>query len=160
MKAYKGSKVVKTANVGGTKRVVTISGLKRSTSYRIAVAAKNAQGTGKLSVLVSAKTKAKGKNVSATRHPGKVKKPTASVSTTRIRVKWSAASTSGALGVSNYQVRVVLRGKTVKTVTVSARSRSRVVTGLKRHTAYTVSVRAENWAGWGSWSPAKSVRTR
>jgi hypothetical protein len=75
-------------------------------------------------------------------------------------VRWTAASTTGALSVSSYQVRVVLKGKTVKTYTVGSGTRSKLVTALKRHTGYTVSVRAANWAGWGSWSAAKGARTR
>ena len=159
VKAYQGSKVVKTITVGATKRLAVITGLRRSTTYRVGVAAKNAKGSGQLSITVSARTHATGKNVSATKHPSKVGKPTTSISTTRIRARWSAASTSGALGVSGYQVRVVLHGKVVKTFTVSAKSRMELITGLKRHTSYQLSVRAENWAGWGSWSTARSAGT-
>jgi hypothetical protein len=53
----------------------------------------------------------------------------------------------------------VLHGKTVKTVQVTARSRSKLVTGLQRDAGYKVSVRASNWAGWGSWSPPRAART-
>ncbi len=160
VKAYKGSKVVKTVAVNATKRLATISGLKRSTTYRIGVAAKNAQGTGKISSFVSAKTKARGRNVSATKHPGKVNRPSTAVAMTRVRARRSTASSSGAVGVSGYQIRLMLHGKVVKTVTVSSRTRTTVVAGLHRRTTYQVSVRAENWAGWGSWSSARSARTR
>jgi hypothetical protein len=160
IKAYKGSKVLKTVDVGKTKRVATIPGLKKSTTYKIGVAAKNSHGTGKFSPLHSVKTKAKGKNVSATKHPSKVKQPSATKGSGRLRVKWAAASTSGALAVSSYQVRVVLHGKTVKTYTVSSAVRSKLVTSLKKRTAYSVSVRAASWAGWGSWSTARSARTK
>ena len=160
IKAYKGSKVVASVTVGSTKRLATIGGLKKSTTYKIAVAARNKAGTGKASASASAKTKAKGENVSATKKPTKVKKPSASVAGAQIRVKWSAASVMGALGVSRYEVRVVLHGKTVNTSAVSSKSRVKTLTGLKRKTEYTVSVRAANWAGWGSWSAPTAARTR
>jgi hypothetical protein len=160
VKAYKGSKLVKTLTVGKTARLATFSGLKRSTTYRVGVAAKNAHGVGALSQLDPAKTRASGKNVSATKHPAKVKKPTASTAKTKFRVNWAAASSAGALGIGRYEVRVMLHGKTVKIFTVGSRSRSKVMTGLKRHTGYTVSVRAGNWAGWGAWSSSSGARTR
>ncbi len=75
-------------------------------------------------------------------------------------MKWAAASTTGALAVLRYEVRVSLRGTTVKTSTVGGRARSEVIDGLKRHTGYSVSVRAGNWAGWGAWSSSSGARTR
>ena len=159
VKAYKGSKVVKTVTVGATKRLATITGLKKSTTYKIGVAAKNAQGTGKLSSFDSAKTKAKGKNVSATKHPTKVKKPSTKAGTAKVKVHWAGASAKGALAITKYQIRIVKAGKVVKTVTVAANVRTKTVAKLAKKTGYTVSVRADNWAGWGSWSTGKSVRT-
>ncbi|GAA2749832.1 fibronectin type III domain-containing protein [Amnibacterium kyonggiense] len=160
VKTYKGDRLVKTAVIAGSKRLAVIGGLKKSTVYRVGVAARNAHGTGASSKLDSVKTRAKGKTVSATKKPSKVQKPSVSVGSARLRVKWSGASTSGALAVQKYQVQVVLHGRTVKTVTVAAGQRVELLKGLKRHTAYTVSVRAANWAGWGSWSTARSVRTK
>ena len=83
VRAYKGSKVLKTVTVGASKRLAVLTGLKRSTSYRIAVAAKNAHHTGKFSTSTVVKTKASGKNVSAVKKPSKVAKPTASGGTAR-----------------------------------------------------------------------------
>lgn len=158
--AFKGGKKVKSVKASASKRLVVLSGLKKSTTYKIAVVAKNAHGSSKLSSYSSSKTKAKGKNVSATKRPAKVSKPGSSVGKAKLRVKWKAASVRGALAVSTYQVRIRLHGKTVKTFTVDDKLRSKLVSSLKRHTTYSVSVRAHNWAGWGSWSTARSVRTR
>lgn len=159
VKAYKGAEVVKSVSVGRSARIATISGLSRSTTYKIGVAAKNGHGTGKISVLDVVKTKAGGKNVSATKKPSKVSKPTASSGKARLRVRWKPASSTGALRISRYEIRVVLHGKTVKTVTADDRLRSKVITGLKRHAGYTLSVRAANWAGWGAWSTGRTTRT-
>ncbi|RIX26593.1 hypothetical protein D1781_16890 [Amnibacterium setariae] len=158
--AYKGSKSVKRVSVGRTARLATLSGLSRSTTYRIGVAAKNGNGAGTTSSLDTVKTRASGPNVSPTKKPSKVTKPASSAKTTSIRVRWKGAGASGALPVSKYQVRVVLRGKTVKVVQVDDRLRAKLMANLKRHTSYSVSVRAGNWAGWGSWSTSRSSRTR
>ena len=77
-----------------------------------------------------------------------------------MRIRWKAASSAGALSVGHYEVRVMKAGKVIKLVTVSAAARSRLVTGLARHATYTVSVRASNWAGWGTWSAGRGVHTR
>ena len=71
-------------------------------------------------------------------------------------MRWSAASTKGALAVARYQVRIMLHGKTVRTVVVSSRLRSRLITGLKAHAGYLVSVRAGSWSGWGRGRPARA----
>ncbi|MGN6445490.1 fibronectin type III domain-containing protein [Amnibacterium sp.] len=160
VRSYKGSKLVKTVNVSAKRRLVVVSGLHRSTAYRVTIAAKNAKGTGPASVSVTVRTRASGKNVSATRTPSRVGTPTARTSATTTRMWWKPASTRGALGVGAYQVRITLHGKTVQVVTVSSRSRTRLFIHLKGHTGYQVSVRAHSWAGWGSWSRTRSVRTR
>ena len=159
VKVYKGSKVVKTVKV--VVRAVRCD--QRAQEVDVVQGRRhrgNKRGAGKQSVLDSAKTKAKGKNVSATKKPSKVSKPKASVGKAKLRVRWTGAATKSALGVSSYQVRIVKSGKTVEVLTVSATSRSKLVTKLGRHVAYTVSVRASNWAGWGSWSAGKKVSTR
>jgi hypothetical protein len=160
VKVYKGSARVRTLEVGPSKRLATVGGLAKSTTYRVGVAAKNANGVGKGSHLDPATTKAKGKNASATKKPAKVKRPTITKAKGKLRVHWSKASTAGALGVSKYQIRLVLHGKTVRVVSVDDRLRAKLVTGLKRHATYSVSVRAANWAGWGSWSIVRSARTK
>jgi hypothetical protein len=160
IRAYKGSRLAKTVTVSAAKRLAVVTGLGKKTTYRIGVAAKNAAGIGKSSSLSSVKTKAKGKNVSATKHPGKVQKPSVAAAKGRVRASWKAAPTIGALPVARYQVRVVLHGKTVKTYLVTGHARTKLVSELKRHTTYTLSVRAGNWAGWGAWSSARSARTR
>lgn len=160
VKAYKGAKLVKTVSVGKAKRLAVVSGLGRSTLYRIGITATNSHGTGKQSVLDPAKTKAKGTNVSATKKPTKVAKPTVGAGKARVRVQWKRASATGALGISKYQVRVALHGRAVKTATVDDRLRAKLVSGLKRDAVYTVSVRAGSWAGWGAWSTPRGARTK
>ncbi|WP_345481969.1 fibronectin type III domain-containing protein [Amnibacterium soli] len=158
--AYKGSKAVQRTTVGKNARVATLSHLAKSTTYKIGVAAKNSHGTGASSLRDSVKTKASGANVSATKKPGKVAKPSVTTRVAGIRVRWRGASVSGALPVATYQVRIALHGKTVRTAQVDDRLRAKLVSGLKHHASYTVSVRARNWVGWGAWSLAKGARTK
>jgi hypothetical protein len=144
-----------TANVGSGTRSYTFTKLKPGTTYTLTVRARNQMGLGG-----SATSKA-----SLTALPGKPKIRSAKSGSTRdkktsVYVKWSKPSSGGP--VKHYVI-TATRTTTgsVKTLTVSSRSRSATVKGLKKNARYVLRVRAANDSGKGATSKWKhSVKAR
>lgn len=77
-----------------------------------------------------------------------------------MKVHWKAASVKGALPVDRYEVRLVAKHRPTKVVTVDDAVRAKLIAKLGRKVAYSVTVRAHNWTGWGAWSTVRKARTR
>jgi hypothetical protein len=76
------------------------------------------------------------------------------------RVYWAAPSDDGGAAISAYVIKVYQGTRGIKSVTVSGRARSVLVTGLRNRAYYTFTVTAKTRVGFGAPSPRSgTVRT-
>jgi hypothetical protein len=75
----------------------------------------------------------------------------------QLRVTWGAPAANGD-AISGYELRVMQGSTVVNTISVPAGQTSQAVTVGTSTTDYTFSVRAQNKAGWGDWSPSSAPR--
>jgi hypothetical protein len=151
----------RSVTVKATTRLAVIRSLKRHTTYTVTVAARSKAGYSAASPKVLRTTRSSGPTVSATKLPARMATPGgAPTASTRLAVTWRAPSVAGATAVNRYEVRVYAGTKLLKTVHFASTRRSGTVTGLKAHTTYRIRVRAHNWAGYGTASAIRSLRTR
>jgi hypothetical protein len=142
-------------NLSAGARSYTFKGLVSGTTYTLTVKARNPVG---LSLGASAKA-------TITAKPGRpvvssVTAGSAHDRKTSIGVKWHKPSSGGA--VKHYVITATRNGShTVKSVTVSSRSRSASISGLQRNRAYVIRIRAVNASGSGPTARwARSVTAR
>lgn len=123
---YQGKDAVKTKTTSSTSWAVT--GLRGETAYTVKIVATNAAGSGPASSAMKFTTKVA--------PPGKTTVSFANVTQTSATVKFSSAR------ATSYEVAVINRYKTIKSVTV--KDRSLKLTGLQADEDYTVTVVAKN----------------
>jgi len=75
----------------------------------------------------------------------------------QIQVNWTRPAENGD-AISRYELRVLQGSSVVKTVPVAAGQTSQAVVVDTSTTSYTFDLRAQNKAGWGSYSPASAPR--
>ncbi len=75
----------------------------------------------------------------------------------QLQAAWNAPAANGD-AISGYQLRVMQGSTVVNTVTVPAGQTTQAVVVPASETDYTFSVRAQNKAGWGEWSPTSAPR--
>ncbi|WP_345047847.1 Ig-like domain-containing protein [Microbacterium invictum] len=75
----------------------------------------------------------------------------------QLQASWNAPANNGD-AISGYQLRVMQGSTVVNTVNVAAGQTTQAVVVAASETNYTFSVRAQNKAGWGEWSPASAPR--
>jgi hypothetical protein len=92
--------------------------------------------------------------------PARMSEPSASgIHRDSATVSWHGAIVKAGTPVSRYEVRVLSGSTVVETLNIAPSARSVHLVKLKAHTRYTVLVRARNFAGAPSWSPAHTLRT-
>ncbi|WP_241965047.1 Ig-like domain-containing protein [Microbacterium telephonicum] len=75
----------------------------------------------------------------------------------QLQVSWGAPAPNGD-AIAGYELRVMQGSTVVNTVPVAAGQTSQAVTVSTSTSDYTFTVRAQNKAGWGQWSPASAPR--
>lgn len=75
----------------------------------------------------------------------------------QLRVSWNRPAENGD-AIAGYQLRVIRGGRVMRTIDVSAGQTSQAVTVDNSTSSYTFTVRAQNKAGWGDWSPESAPR--
>ncbi len=147
------SQVSRTVPVAGGSTAATVTGLTNGTSYRFAVAATNAVGTGPQSDRSS--------RVTPAALPGAPVLTGLSGGNRSATVSWAAPAETGGSRLSGYVVSVYRSGETrpVRTVRVGANATRTTVRGLANGTSYGVTVAARNGVGVGPASEMSSPVT-
>ena len=124
-------------------RTAVITGLTNGTAYQVRVRATNARGDGAWSASATQQAGA----------PSAPAAPTLGSGNAQITASWAAPAGNGS-AITGYAVQHSTDGVLWSTagVTVTAATRTAVITGLTNGTAYQVRVRAANDRGDGAWS--------
>ena len=147
VKAYTGSTLVSTTNVGAVTSA-TVTGLVNGTAYTFRVTASNTYGAGPESAPSNAVTPAG--------TPFAPTNVTATAADTTATVTWTAASANGS-PVTGYTVETYAGATKVATQNVSAATTSATTTGLTNGTAYHFTVAATNSVGTGAATTSNTV---
>jgi putative cell wall-binding protein len=135
----------------------SISGLAESTGYVVAVAARNAVGTG-ASNSAPFTTPATPIVVTVPSVPGR---PTGSAaSSTTVTLSWAAPSRDGGAPVDGYRVATFSGSTAVASAIATVSGTGATISGLSANTAYTFKVAAHNSSGYGANSaPSAAITT-
>ena len=129
----------------------TVTGLTNGTSYRFAVAAVNALGTGASSALSNAVTPAT--------VPSAPTIGTATAGAASAIVTWTAPTSSGGASITGYVVTPYIGATPQTAVSFSSTATSQTLSGLTNGTTYAFRVAALNSAGTGPQSGASNAVT-
>ena len=146
VRTYRGTTLVATTIVAGSARnFTTPAPLDLGLAYRFTVQARNAIGSSAFSASSTTITR-----ILAPSAPTGV--TAALQSTTNARVSWTlgtAATATGGSAVAEQMITVYADGVFVRSITVSASTRSYTYEGLLLGKGYTFTVKARNVVGWG-----------